>query len=354
MRVSVLYPVMPADPRPVVPFAALVRDGWAARLWQGQSLSADTQQVFAYLAGMGYRVPVGTGVALMPLRHPLDAAIQARSLAVLTGHRTVLGLGPATPDFVAGLHGKPYDSPRDACEHYLTEVRRLIGTEDGVAAAHGGATVGLPGLPHPGVETGLGVLRPTLARAAGRVADAAISWMTPPGYVRDTLLPAMAKGAAEAGRPVPRVVTVVHAAVDRPGRNAYRLAYTAAHVHLAGPHYADNCAAPACASTTVGRASAPAPWSTPASSSTARPSTSPRDWPNTAGREWTKLSSTSRACIPSMAGRTPCETSRRSSRPAARRRTDPRPGARAGLPDGRPAGTQEGEAPRCPTTSPAG
>jgi alkanesulfonate monooxygenase SsuD/methylene tetrahydromethanopterin reductase-like flavin-dependent oxidoreductase (luciferase family) len=239
MRVSVLYPVMPADPRPVVPFAALVRDGWAARLWQGQSLSADTQQVFAYLAGMGYRVPVGTGVALMPLRHPLDAAIQARSLAVLTGHRTVLGLGPATPDFVAGLHGKPYDSPRDACENYLTEVRRLIGTEDGVAAAHGGATVGLPGLPHPGVETGLGVLRPTLARAAGRVADAAISWMTPPGYVRDTLLPAMAEGAAEAGRPVPRVVTVVHAAVDRPGRNAYRLAYTAAHVHLAGPHYAD-------------------------------------------------------------------------------------------------------------------
>ncbi|MFF4423840.1 hypothetical protein ACFY04_24160 [Streptomyces sp. NPDC001549] len=29
-----------------------------------------------------------------------------------------------------------------------------------------------------------------------RAADAAISWMTPPGYVRRTLLPAMAKGAA--------------------------------------------------------------------------------------------------------------------------------------------------------------
>ncbi|MEU0276355.1 LLM class flavin-dependent oxidoreductase [Streptomyces sp. NPDC006307] len=238
MRVSVLYPLMPTDPRTVVPFAALVRDGWADRLWQGQSLSADTQQVFAYLAGMGYRVPVGTSVALMPLRHPLDAAIQARSLAVLTGHCAVLGLGPATPDFVAGLHGKPYDSPRDACVEYLTEVRRLIGTEEGGAGAVDGA-VSLPGMPHPGVEIGLGVLRPTLARAAGRVADAAISWMTPPGYVRDTLLPAMAKGAAEAGRRVPRTVTVVHAAVDRPGRNAYRLAFVAAHVHLAGPHYAD-------------------------------------------------------------------------------------------------------------------
>ncbi|RPK54592.1 hypothetical protein EES43_28890 [Streptomyces sp. ADI96-02] len=48
----------------------------------------------------------------------------------------------------------------------------------------------------------------------------------------------MAKGAADAGRPVPRVVTVVHAAVDHPGRHAYRLAFPTAHVHLSGPHYA--------------------------------------------------------------------------------------------------------------------
>ncbi|MPY47721.1 LLM class flavin-dependent oxidoreductase [Streptomyces acidicola] len=239
MRVSVLYPVMPTDPRSVVPFAEFVRDGWAARLWQGQSLSADTHQVFAYLAGMGYRVPVGTSVVLMPLRHPMDAAIQSRSLAMLTGHRMVLGLGAATPDFVAGLHGKPYDSPRDACAAYLGEVRRLLDTEQTQSPGDDGGAVSLPGMPHPYVETGLGVLRPALAHAAGRVADTAISWMTPPGYVRDTLLPAMAKGAAEAGRPVPRMVTVVHAAVDRPHRNAYRLAYTAARAHLAGPHYTD-------------------------------------------------------------------------------------------------------------------
>lgn len=238
MRVSVLYPLMPTDPEAVVPFAELVRDGGAARLWQGQSLSADTQQVFAYLAGRGYRVPVGTSVALMPLRHPLDAAIQSRSLALLTGHRMVLGLGPATPDFVTGLHGKPYDSPRDACLAYLGEVRRLL--DSGHAPQPGdGAAVTLPGMPHPGVDVGLGVLRPALARAAGRAADTAISWMTPAGYVRDTLLPAMEKGAAEAGRPVPRMVTVVHAAVDRPQRNAYRLAYAAARAHLSGAHYTD-------------------------------------------------------------------------------------------------------------------
>lgn len=240
MRVSILFPVMPTDPRFVVPFADLVRAGQAARLWQGQSLSLDTHQVFAYLAGMGYRIPTGTSVALLPLRHAMDAAIQSRSLALLTGNRVVLGLGPATPDFVTGLHGKPYDSPRDVCVAYLEEVQRLLGAEAPPRADDGNlGTVSLPGIPHPGVETGLGVLRPVLARAAGQAANVAISWMTPPLYVRDTLLPAMAKGAAEAGRPVPRMVTVVHAAVDRPHRNPYRLAYAAARAHLAGPHYTD-------------------------------------------------------------------------------------------------------------------
>ncbi len=49
-------------------------------------------------------------------------------------------------------------------------------------------------------------------------------------YLRDVLVPALAKGATEAGRHDdlrggPRPVTVAYAAVVRPGRNPYRLAY---------------------------------------------------------------------------------------------------------------------------------
>ncbi|MFJ4684975.1 LLM class flavin-dependent oxidoreductase [Streptomyces sp. NPDC088789] len=230
---------MTTDPQDLVPFARLVDDGHAQRLWQGQSLSLETHQLFAYLAGTGLRVPVGTSVVLMPMRHPLEAAVQARSLARLTGHGMVLGLGPSTPDFVKALHGRAYSSPRDACVDYLGQVRRLLHPEDGVAVGRGPDEVALAGIPHPGVELGLGVLRPVLAHAAGRVADVAISWMTPPGYVRGVLLPALAKGASEVCRPVPRLVTVVHAALARPGRNPYRLAYTGAGEHLRTPHYTD-------------------------------------------------------------------------------------------------------------------
>ncbi|WP_455353365.1 hypothetical protein [Streptomyces sp. SYSU K217416] len=73
---------------------------------------------------------------------------------------------------------------------YLEELRRLLHS-----AEHGGTgALALPGMDHPGVELGLGVLRPVLARAAGRVADVAISWMTPSAYLRDVLVPALAKG----------------------------------------------------------------------------------------------------------------------------------------------------------------
>ncbi|MCX5274606.1 hypothetical protein [Streptomyces virginiae] len=60
------------------------------------------------------------------------------------------------------------DSPRDACVEYLTDVRRLGGTAGGVAGPGVDASIGLPGLARPGVETGIGVLRPTLARAGRR------------------------------------------------------------------------------------------------------------------------------------------------------------------------------------------
>ncbi len=95
-----------------------------------------------------------------------------------------------------------------------------------------------------------------MSAAAGRAADAAISWITPPGYVRDTL-------AARRGEGRGRV----------------------------GPH--------CCGS--LRRACLCVSSSTSDSASTAGPGTSPRSWPNTVGRGCTKLSSTSRECIPGMA-----------------------------------------------------
>ncbi|GEC06261.1 LLM class F420-dependent oxidoreductase [Streptomyces spinoverrucosus] len=239
---AVLYPLQPDHPELVAPFAELVARTGARRLWLCQSFRAEPHQVLAYLAGMGHSVPVGTSVTLLPLRHPYEAALQARSLALLTGRPVVAGYGIGTPEFAQGLTPEPYRSPRTAVAEYLTSVRALLNGED---VAHDGPYhclhASLPPVgPHAPVEVGAGVLRPGMARTAGATADMAITWMTPPSYIRDTLAPQLAAGAAEAGRATrPRIATAVHVAVRRPGRDPRRLARAAAGAHLRAPHYAD-------------------------------------------------------------------------------------------------------------------
>lgn len=219
---------MPFHADQVVPFARAAAAG-GHRLWIGQSLLVESHQMFAYLAGMGIKLPVGLGVTLMPLRHPFEAAAQARSLALLTGCPVVAGYGAATPQLVAALRGRPYRQPADAAAGYAQDVRQAL---------DGGGNLRLPMAPHPPVEVGLGVLRPRMARAAGAVADVAITWLTPPAYVRDVLVPALAAGAAERPKP-PRIATIVPVALRKPGRDPRRLALAAAGAHLRGPHYAD-------------------------------------------------------------------------------------------------------------------
>ncbi|GAA2778663.1 hypothetical protein GCM10010452_02570 [Crossiella cryophila] len=235
-----MVPVMPHEPEHLPAYAQLLLDSGAHRLWQGQSLAVETFQGFAYLAGQGLRVPVGTSVTLTALRHPYETALQARSLARLTGHDLVLGLGTGTPELVAALRGRPYGSPLTAARDQLTILRGLL---DGKPVQHDGRYDsmhgGLPEFEHPPVSLGLGVLRPGMARVAGELADAAITWLTPPSYLGEVLVPELRAAAGAAGRAVPRVVTVVQVAVRRPGRDPHLVALNGSREHLAAPHYTD-------------------------------------------------------------------------------------------------------------------
>ncbi|MEU5591031.1 LLM class flavin-dependent oxidoreductase [Streptomyces chrestomyceticus] len=236
---SLMYPLMAYDLDHLAAFGAAVRDLPLERLYLGQSVLVDTHQAFAYLAGRGIRVPVGTSVALTALRHPLDAAVQTRSLALLTGAEVVAGFGAGEPEFVAALRGAPYESPRTAVSEYLTVVRRLL---DGEVVEYEGRYVrvdeGLIQVPHPPVSLGAGTLRPRMAYTAGQVADVAVTLLTPKAHLKDTLVPALAQGAASRNRPAPRVTTIVPCAVRRPGRDPRKLAFAAHELHLTGEHYA--------------------------------------------------------------------------------------------------------------------
>ncbi|MFF6998420.1 LLM class flavin-dependent oxidoreductase [Streptomyces sp. NPDC008313] len=237
---SIMYPIQPSSTGQVLPFARLLQRRGAGRLWLGQSLRLDTHQLFANLAGMGYRIPMGSGVVLAPLRHPYDAAVQARSVAALSGAPYVAGIGPAAPEFQESLLPEPYAKPLTAMREYMTSMRELL---DGRHVRRDGAyhfiDAQLIALDAPPVELGVGVLRPRMATMAGAVADVAVTWMTPADYIADSLVPALAEGAAQADRAAPRVATVIHVAVARPGRDIRLAARRGAGAHLSAAHYTD-------------------------------------------------------------------------------------------------------------------
>lgn len=237
---SILLPFAPHRPEQVLPYAALTQWSAAHRLWQGQALLNEPYQAFAYAAASGFRVPVGIGVALMPFRHPYEAALQAQFLAVTMGHPVVAGYGPGALVLQGSMLGAPYRSQLGAVREYVSAVRGLLSGEvvdqDGeYFTCHSNLFT----MPRPPVEIGLGVLRPKMAELAGEVADVAITWLTSATYLRNTLLPALRAGAEAVGRPVPRVVAIVPLALTGPDREPAKVALASNAGHLRLPHYRD-------------------------------------------------------------------------------------------------------------------
>uniref|UniRef100_A0AAU2VQT6 LLM class flavin-dependent oxidoreductase n=1 Tax=Streptomyces sp. NBC_00008 TaxID=2903610 RepID=A0AAU2VQT6_9ACTN len=235
---TLMYPLQSADIGPMAAYGRLA-ERFGVRLWCGQSLQIETHTLFAALTGMGIQVGFGTSVALTPLRHPYLAATEARSIAALSGQPFTAGYGPSGADFQTNIYGTRLERPVAHTVDFVNKVRSLLDGTPTVMAPGGSQMELLPIDDLPEIEIGMGVLRPAMARAAGRHADAAITWLTPPGLLADQLVPAARKAAQETDRTPPRFATVVQVAVTRPGRDMHQIAYRGTHQHLSLPHYVE-------------------------------------------------------------------------------------------------------------------
>lgn len=237
-RLSVLLPTANVAMPDILSFAELCEDG-AGRLWQGQSVAVDPFQSFAAAAGAGMSVPVGIGVTLLPLRHPFDAALAARSLTRSTGQTAIVGFGPGGRSLQRSLLGAPYAKPLRATREYVSTVAALLaGRETDIDGDYFTCRGNLPSAPgDQQTAVGVGVLRAGMARIAGKCADAAITWMTPPGYIRDELRPALKEGARKAGRPPPQVIANVPLALHGPDFALDQLVLAGNAAHLRREHY---------------------------------------------------------------------------------------------------------------------
>jgi 5,10-methylenetetrahydromethanopterin reductase len=242
---SILLPLMPTGIDDVIPFAEIVASGTAARLWVGQLMTLDSFQIFSYLAGKGIEISGGTGVTLMPLRDPYEAALQVRTVALTTGATFVAGFAPGSPELQEAIMGQRYASPLTAAKEYIQAVRAFLrgGTRPpgryfrALIQQPAGVPEGVPEGVDVSVELALGVLRPRMAYVAGEVGDVAITWLTPPEYIASTLVPALHRGSENAGRRSPRVAAVVHVAVDIDRMTAVDIAALSSAGHLRSDHY---------------------------------------------------------------------------------------------------------------------
>lgn len=227
---SVVAPSVPAHPHEWDTAAALVRSTSLHRLWVGQSYGLDSTTMLARLAGRGLAVPCGSSVMVAGLTDPRRAAGEARSIAAMTGHPYLHGIGPGSR---AVQHRLRPDEPTmrldDLRRHVETLRTELDPSRPGL----------LEPIATPPVHVGLGVLRPGAAALAGEIADAWLSWMAPARYLAETIVPAVHGAAATHRRPVPHGMAMVAVGVDRPGRDPWALAHLAVGGHIRQPHYRD-------------------------------------------------------------------------------------------------------------------
>jgi probable F420-dependent oxidoreductase len=211
--------------------ARLAEDRGFESVWCAETARSAFVQA-AVVCQATQRVKVGTAVALAFPRSPAITAMCARDLAELSGGRFVLGLGSQVKRVNEQRFSVGFEHPAPKMEDYVQAVRAVLGAFHGEPPEHRGRfyTITMP--PFPGAEPPakpipiyVAAVNERMAEVAGRVADGVVGHpMTSPEYVKKVLVPAIERGAQEAGRDLGEisVTTNLITQVARDGETARR------------------------------------------------------------------------------------------------------------------------------------
>ena len=164
----------------------------------------DALTLLAAAAVRSERVKLGTAIIPTWPRHPVSVAQAAQVVDALAPGRLRIGVGIASAP-TAAMVGASFDKPLAAFREYILHLKALFAGETvDIHGAHYTTQAKLERAVDAPVMAS--ALRPGAFRLCGEVADGAISWMAPWGYIERTALPALQAGAEAAGRPAPPLV----------------------------------------------------------------------------------------------------------------------------------------------------
>jgi F420-dependent oxidoreductase-like protein len=169
---------------------------------------ADPLVLFGAAALQTERIKLGTSIVQTYPRHPLALAQEAIAVDQLAPGRLRLGVGPSGPRVIEPIFGIAYDRPTTHLREYVTILRTVL--QQGEVDFQGEMLKARVRLAKPTqVEVLASALRAKSFELAGELTDGAISWMCARDYIKRTAAPALAKGASDAGRQRPPLVTHV-------------------------------------------------------------------------------------------------------------------------------------------------
>jgi probable F420-dependent oxidoreductase len=187
--------------------AAADRAGFNA-VWASEFYSRSGSISMAAMAAATRDCRVGSSILYGIGRSPLVLATEARDLDELSGGRLVLGIGNGTKRMMSDWHGvTDTTAPALRMEELVLLVRRIWNLHEG-PIRHDGRFYQMNLVPTEAVQppkrdipiVTAGV-RPRMCEVAGRVADGLAGHpLFTTKYVEEIVKPAIAKGAAHAGR----------------------------------------------------------------------------------------------------------------------------------------------------------
>jgi F420-dependent oxidoreductase-like protein len=215
--------VLNPDPRAVnvvddvVAQARRAHDLGVRQVWLGQRFDHDA----IALAGLvGAAVPgLGVGTSVVPInpRHPLIVASLAQTAQAASHGNFSLGLGLGAHEPERLAFGTAWPNTIQRLREHLTILRSVF--DNGAVDFHGEEFSANPGWPvtvagGTPVPVYVAAMGPKALQVTGELADGTLPYLAGPRTIAEFIEPTIAKAAADAGRPKPRIIAAVPALVS--------------------------------------------------------------------------------------------------------------------------------------------
>jgi F420-dependent oxidoreductase-like protein len=201
----------------VVAQATRAYDIGVRQVWLAQQFDHDA----IALAGLvGAAVPgLGVGTSVVPInpRHPLIVASLAQTAQAASHGNFSLGLGLGAHEPERQAFGSLWPNTIQRLREHLTVLRSIFDTGsvafagDEISAQPGWPVRVAGGTPVPVYVAAMG---PKALAVTGELADGTLPYLAGPRTIAEFIEPTIAKAAADAGRPKPRIIAAVPALVS--------------------------------------------------------------------------------------------------------------------------------------------